>query len=126
MRGFCDEEGFRMVESEVSALNQCWGRAWLEKDEATVDHLMAADYIYIAPRAVVLDRQAIMAVIRSPAYRLEHGSRTEVVIRPLGRDAAIVRQRCQSAGSFEGAPFAEDFRCVMICERQNGEWRIVL
>ena len=112
--------------SELHGLNERWNQAWLEKDAATVEYLMAEDYMYVAPNGLVLDRQAILAIIRSPSYRLDYATRTEVVVRALGREAAVVRHRAQAAGSFEGTAFTDDHRCVMVCERRAGEWRIVL
>ena|SRR5260370_680725 len=112
--------------SELQALNERWNRAWLDKDAATVERLMAEDYLYVAPNGSVLDRQAILAIIRSPSYRLDHATRTEVVVRALGQEAAVVRHRSQAAGSFEGTSFTDDHRCAMVCEKQAGEWRIVL
>jgi uncharacterized protein (TIGR02246 family) len=112
--------------TELHDLNERWGRAWLERDAATVERLMADDYLYVAPRGLVLDREAVLRVIRSPTYRLESTTRTEVVVRGLGPEAALVRHRSQSAGSFEGTSFAEDHRCVMVCHKQSGEWRVVM
>jgi uncharacterized protein (TIGR02246 family) len=112
--------------SEVHALNERWNQAWFDKDAATVERLMADDYIYIAPNGMILDRQAILGIIRSPSYRLDHGTHTEIVVRAMGREAAIVRRRWQGSGSFEGTSFTEDHRCVMVCEKQAGEWRIVM
>ena len=107
-------------------LNERWSRAWLEKDAATVERLMAEDYIYVAPNGLVLDRQAILRIIRSPGYRLDFATRTEIVVRALGNDAAIARHYSQAAGSFEDNPFTDDHACIMICEKQAGEWRIVM
>ena len=112
--------------SELHGLNERWMQAWLEKDAAAVDRLMADDYIYVAPNGSVLDRQAILRIIRSPNYRLDRGSRTEVVVRAIGHDAAVVRHRCQAAGSFEGTSFTDDHQCVMVWERQAGQWRVVM
>jgi hypothetical protein len=112
--------------SEVHSLNERWNQAWLEKDAATVDRLMAEDYIYVAPNGSILDRHAILTIIRSPTYRLDYARRTEVLVRALGHEAAIVRHGSQAAGSFEGTSFTDDHRCVMICERQAGEWRVVM
>ena len=75
---------------------------------------------------MVLDRQAVLGIIRSPSYRLDQGTRTEVVVRPLGHEAAVVRHRYQGAGSIEGTSFADDQRCVMVWEKQAGEWRLVM
>ena len=111
--------------SEVQGLAELWFQAWLDKDAATVERLMADDYLYIAPSGVVLDRQAILAIIRSPSYRLEQGRRSEVVVRALGSEAAVERHRYQGSGSFEGTSFTDDQRGVMIWEKQAGTWRLV-
>ncbi len=100
-------------------------RGW-RKTLVTVERLMAEDYLYIGPNGLVLDRAAILAVIGSPSYRLEHGTRTEIVVRGIGDEAGIVRHRWQGAGSFEGTSFRDDNRCVMVWEKQAGEWRVVL
>jgi uncharacterized protein (TIGR02246 family) len=112
--------------AELHALSERWFQAWLEKDAATVERLTAEDYLYVAPNGLVLDRQAILAVIRSPSYRLDRGTRTEVVVRAVGQEAAVVRHRYQGAGSFEGASFTDDQRCVMVWEKHAGEWRLVM
>src|SRR5262245_24071691 len=112
--------------SELHDLSERWFQAWLEKDAETVDRLAADDYVYIAPSGMVLDRQAILRVIRSPSYRLDHGTRTEIVVRPLGTEAAVVRHRYQGAGSFEGKAFTDDQRCVMVWEKQARAWRLVM
>jgi hypothetical protein len=112
--------------SEIQGLNERWFQAWREKDDATVERLMADDYIYIAPSGLTLDHQAILAIIRSPSYRLDHCARDEMVVRALSEGAAIVRYRCQASGSFEGTSFTDDHTCIMACEKQAGEWRIVM
>jgi uncharacterized protein (TIGR02246 family) len=114
------------MNSELEALSARWFQAWLQKDAATVERLMAEDYIYISPSGPVLDRQAILAIVRSPTYRLDQGTRTDVVVRPLGREAGLVRHHYQGSGSFDGTPFRDDQRCVMIWEKQAGEWRLVM
>ena len=114
------------MSSQLHDLSERWFQAWLEKDAATVERLAAEDYIYIAPGGAMLDRQAILGIIRSPSYRLDHGRRTEIVVRPLGHEAAVVRHRYQGAGSFEGTSFTDDHRGVMVWEQQAGEWRLVM
>ena len=112
--------------AELQRLNETWNGAWLENDAATVERLMAEDYLYVAPNGQVLDRPSILGIVRSPSYRLDRSTRTEVVVRPLGNDAAIIRHRSQAAGAFEGVAFEEDHRCVMVCVRQGADWRIVM
>jgi hypothetical protein len=114
------------VSSELQGLSERWFQAWLEKDVATVERLAADDYAYVGPNGLVLDRQAILAIIRSPSYRLDHGTRSEVVVRALGQEAGVVRHRYQGAGSFKGTSFTDDHRCVMVWEKQAGQWRLVM
>jgi uncharacterized protein (TIGR02246 family) len=112
--------------AEVGDLSARWFQAWLDKDAGTIERLAASDYVYVSPTGSILDRQAILAIIRAPSYRLDRGTRTEIVVRALGPDAALVRHRYQGAGAFEGAEFIDDQRCVMIWERQAGAWRLVM
>ena len=112
--------------SELHGLSERWFQAWLQKDTATVERLMAEDYLYIGPSGLVLDRQAILAIVRSPNYRLDRGTRTDVVVRALGHEAAVVRHRYQGAGSFEGTSFTDDHQCVMVWEKHAGQWRLVM
>jgi ketosteroid isomerase-like protein len=114
-----------MMLADLHRVNETWLRAWFEKDAATVERLMAEDYVYVAPSGQVLDRAAILGIIRSPSYRLHHGNRAEVVVRPLGTEAAVIRHRWQGEGTFEGTAFKDDHRCVMVCARQGGEWQVV-
>ena len=112
--------------AELHDLCERWFQAWLDKDAASVQRLAAEDYLYIAPSGSPLDRQAILAIIRSPSYRLDHGTRSEIVVRPLGQDAAVVRHHYQGAGTFEGTAFTDDQRCVMVWEKQAGQWQLVM
>jgi uncharacterized protein (TIGR02246 family) len=112
--------------TEVRGLSERWFRAWLDKDAATVDELAADDYLYVAPNGSTMDRAGILAIIRSPSYRLERGARSEVVVRAMGDDAAVVRHHYQGAGSFDGNSFTDDQRCVMVWEKQAAGWRLVM
>ena len=113
--------------SELHDLADRWFTAWLKKDAAMVEQLAADDYVYVGPSGWVVDRAAVLAVIRSPSYRLDHAHRSEITVRALGPDAAVVRHRYQGAGSYDGKAFSDDQRCVMIWHRESGgRWRLVM
>jgi uncharacterized protein (TIGR02246 family) len=114
------------VNSELEQLNERWNRAWLEKDAATVERLMADDYVYVAPTGQAQSRETILGIIRSPGYRLHHWTRTNVVVRMLGDTAAVIRHRGQGEGEFDGKPFKEDHSLVMVCARVAGEWQVIM
>jgi hypothetical protein len=111
---------------ELEQMNQRWHRAWLEKDAANVERLMADDYVYVAPTGQAHDRETILRVIRSPGYRLHRWTRTNVVTRMLGDSAAVIRDRTQAEGEFEGKQFKDDHACVRVCTLVRGEWQIVM
>lgn len=111
---------------EVEQLNAAWSDAWLQKDVSAVEKMMANDYIYIAPNGLVMDRQRILEIIRSPSYRLYNGTRTVAAVKQLGSDAIAVVHRWQGSGTFEGRPFVDDHRCTRVWARQGGHWQVVL
>jgi hypothetical protein len=88
--------------TDVRTLSEQWFQAWLAKDAEVIDRLAADDYIYVGPGGVVMDRAKILSVIRAPGHRLDHGVRTEIVVRSLGAEAMLVRHHYEGAGSFEG------------------------
>jgi hypothetical protein len=122
---FSSVEGLSMT-VDLERFNQIWAQAWLDKNAALVEKLMADEYMYIAPNGQMLDRQAILKIIRSPGYHLDNGTRTEVIIKPVGEDAAVVMHRSQAEGRFEGKSFKDDYRCTMLCIRHGDEWRVML
>ena len=114
------------VTADLEHLNEMWNRAWLERDVALVEKLMADEYLYVAPNGKLLDRKAILNIIKSPNYRLDNSTRTPVVIKPVGADAGIMVFQSQAAGTFEGKGFKDDNKCTMVCVRRDSEWRILL
>ncbi len=114
------------VTADLEHLNEIWNRAWLERDIALVEKLMADDYVYIAPNGKLLDRAAILNIIKSPGYRLDNSARTPVLIKPVGTDAAVMVFHSQAAGTFEGKSFKDDHKCTMLCVRRDSAWRVLL
>ncbi|HET6489570.1 MAG TPA: nuclear transport factor 2 family protein [Syntrophales bacterium] len=112
--------------AELEQLNQDWTKAWLERDAATVDRLMAPEYVYVTPSGQVIDRQTILGIIRSPEYRLASGTRSEVWVMPLGEDTAAVMSRWQGEGSYQGHPFQDDHRCTSVFVHREVGWQLAL
>ena len=111
------------VRAELERLSHAWINAWLTKDVAAIEARMAPEYTYIAPNGQVLDRQRILAIVRSPGYRLDRSTSSEVQITPF-TDSAIVLRRAHSSGSHEGQAFTEDHRCSSVWLRRQGVWQL--
>ena len=112
------------MRDELESLIAAWQQAWFAKDAAAIGQMMADDYAYVAPNGAIMDRAAILQVVGDPTYGLTGGTHTEKVIVMLGDSAALVRRRWQGTGTFRGQTFAEDHRCVTVCDRSDGRWRI--
>src|SRR5262245_41002935 len=108
-----------MDRKDIEHLNQIWNQAWLEKNAALVEKLMADDYLYIAPNGKLLDRTTILDIIKSPSYRLDHSTRTPVLIKTVGEDAAVMVFHSQAAGALEGKSFKDHYQCTMLCVRHG-------
>ena len=110
--------------TDVDALMTAWQNAWFAKDRSAIAEMTTDDYVYVAPNGAVMDRATILGVVADPTYALTSGAHTETVIVMLGEGAAMVRRRWQGRGTYRAQEFVEDHRCVTICDRCGGQWRI--
>jgi hypothetical protein len=111
------------VHDEIERLNHEWINAWLAKDVDAIEARMAPEYTYIAPNGQVVDRERILAVVRSPAYRLDRATSSEVHITRF-EGSAILLRRSQASGSYDGQAFTEDHRCSSVWLRRGGVWQL--
>ncbi len=98
--------------------------AWAARDKATLEELIAPDFVYFTSKGGEWSRARWLAFMLSPAYRLDAARRTEIVVHSTG-DVAIASTRWIGNGSFEGRPFRDDQRCSMAIVREGGSWRIL-
>ena len=112
------------MRTDVETLMTAWQDAWFTKNGHAIAEMMTDDYIYVAPNGAVMDRTTILGVVDDPTYALTGGAHTETVVSMLGEGAAMVRRRWQGRGTYRGQEFVEDHRCVTICDRSSGQWRI--
>jgi hypothetical protein len=96
----------------------------MTKDASAIAQMMAEDYVYVGPNGAVLDRAAILQIAGDPTYGIMLGTHTEIIVVMPGEGAALVRHRWQGTGTFRGQVFVDDHRCVTICDRSSGRWRI--
>jgi ketosteroid isomerase-like protein len=112
------------MRTDVETLMMAWQDAWFTKNAGAIAEMMTDDYIYVAPNGAVMDWATILGVVGDPTYALTAGAHTETVVSMLGEGAAMVRRRWQGSGTYGGQDFVEDHRCVTICDRSSGQWRI--
>ena len=108
---------------DPAALTSAWF-AWRTKDASAVERMIAVDYVYVAPNGAVMDREAILGIIKDPSYGIASGAHTEVAVMQLGSDVALVRHHWRGQGTIHGKVFVDDHQCVMIWFRSEGRWRV--
>jgi hypothetical protein len=111
------------VQPELEHLTHAWIKAWLAKDVAAIEARMAPEYTYVGPNGQVLDRERILAIVRSPGYRLDRATSSEIHITRF-KDSAILLRRSQASGSFDGQGFTEDHRCSSVWLHRRGAWKL--
>ena len=112
------------MRADIEALMTAWQDAWFAKNGRAIADMMTDDYTYVAPSGAVMDRATILGVVNDATYALSGGAHSETAVTMLGEGAAMVRRRWPDRGTYRGQEFVEDHRCVTICERSSGEWRI--
>lgn len=111
---------------KLERVKEKWNQAWLDRDSGTVEAITADDYVYIGPQGQVLDRAAILEIVRSPTYRLAEGKWTGVSVSHLSDDCALVLDRFQGEGEYRGQEFEEDHRHTTVWVRRKGRWQVRL
>ncbi|HKB79100.1 MAG TPA: nuclear transport factor 2 family protein [Thermoanaerobaculia bacterium] len=109
---------------DIERLHQAWITAWLENDAETIGKMMTAEYVYVAPNGKVLEREAILAIVRSPTYRLDRAPKSRSRVFPLAPGAVVLVHHSRATGSFEGRAFADNFRIATIFVKRGRTWKV--
>jgi hypothetical protein len=89
--------------------------AWLRKDVAGFEALLSPAYVYFTSDGGVMDRSAIVAMLASPKYIIDSGSRDELETH-VQADVVVVSTRWRGRGSYEGKAFVDDQRCSVVVD----------
>ena len=112
---------------DLSGLANDWAAAELGGDTASLEEILADDFVGVGPRGFSLTREQWIA--RHDTGSLEYRSfgLDEAEVRTYG-DAAIVVCRQTAAGVYEDEngryDIDERFRATLVFVRQKGHWRL--
>jgi ketosteroid isomerase-like protein len=101
-----------------------YDEAWNQKDSATVDKILAADYVYFSSTGAVVSRQQTMDILKSPQYKLTSAERTEIRTFRTG-DTTIVSSRWKGKGTYGDEAINDDQRCSLVFTRESGVWKLL-
>lgn len=112
------------VTAELTQIEHRLVKAWLDRDRATVDSILAADWSVIDLTGRMLTKNDVMKELSSGERRIESGSVDELNVRAFG-EVAIVTGRSVLSGSYKGQHASVVQRFTDVFARRNGRWEIV-
>ena len=113
-----DMARLRAIQQELSA-------AWMAHDRATLERLIAPEWVVTHVMGERIDRaEALRDMVDSDATQMTANDVDEIEIRVFG-DAAVVTGRTHASGTQSGAPFDVWLRFTDVFVRRGDQWQAV-
>jgi len=100
-------------ETTARVVLEKYDQAWLSKNVKAFEALLSPSYLYFTSSGRVMERKEMLAMLASPDYKIESGSRDEVRVL-VTESTAILSTRWRGKGTYEGKPFLDDQRCSVV------------
>ena len=112
-----DEDEVRRIEIE-------WGDAFERRDMATLDRLMADEYILTDPLGSVRSKAESLAALKTNEVLFESTNSDDVNVRING-DTAVVTGRSTFRGRYKGWSMAGQYQYTDVLVKRQGSWKAV-
>jgi ketosteroid isomerase-like protein len=113
-----------MNTQQIDSFLATWSNAERDGDVATLDALLADDFVGVGPLGFALPKAAWMGRHASGELKYEQFAVDEVDARPRG-DVAVITARHTAAGSYNGHPIPTALRATLVLAGDAGEPRLV-
>ena len=110
-----DEESLRRLDRE-------WNEAYLNRDTAALDRILADDWTAIDGAGLVVSKRQLIERVASGPPPFDWHEFDEFRLRVFG-DAAVVTGRLSARGRGEGGEFSFRQRYTRVYVKREGEWR---
>jgi len=111
-------------EQVVLEVQRQWMEAIRDKDAATLDRILADDYVYTDSRGGVTNKADSLRQTQNQTDRMKAFHTSDETARVYG-DMAIVTGRLRVEGVAGGQPYDAEVRFTDILARIDGRWRAV-
>jgi ketosteroid isomerase-like protein len=112
------------VVAHLKQLSDNWDRVIVAKDAAAIAGNMAEDFRIIDRRGNIEGKKAFVEGILDAKLTIDPYTVEDFEVRLYG-DTALLSGRTQMTGTYEGKPFASNYRYIDIYVRKGGAWKIV-
>ena len=113
------------TEETIAALDTEYQLAVERNDAATMDRILADDFVLVTGSGKVFSKQDLLDEARGGRIVYEHQRDAEQVVRVWG-DTAVITALLSAKGTEEGTPFAYRVWFSDTYVRLAGGWRYVL
>jgi ketosteroid isomerase-like protein len=113
------------VVAEITELERKLAAAWVQRDRAFIEALLAPEWSVIDPSGAVLTRQQVLTeAFLTTDRRIDTMTVDDLHVRPLG-DAAVATGRTRATGSYRGEISSVALRFTDVFVRRDERWQVV-
>jgi ketosteroid isomerase-like protein len=109
---------------EVKTLALERSRALVGRDLATLDRILAPEFVYTNASGDFADKQTYLARVSSPRVAWISQELRDVEVRVVG-DTAVLTAEVHDRATYEGQPLDATFRSTFVYVRSAAGWRCV-
>jgi hypothetical protein len=111
------------AQTENTHLEQSWMAAWVTKDRATCQRILADDFLLTSARGALMSKSEWLAGAMGPFVCTDFHWE-QIQVRPFG-DAAVVHGRSRQQATVAGQDWSGVFLVTDVWVRRNGLWQVV-
>ncbi len=111
------------VEQKLRQMNEEWVKAFVERDAATLDRIMADDFFFTYPLEGD-DKEQFIGDLVSGDLTAEFMNRDKVTVRVFG-STAVLTCRDTARWSYKGREISGQYKTVHIYSERDGRWQLV-
>ena len=106
----------------VRQLNDEWVKALVRGDVATLERIMADDFVFAYPLEGD-DKAQFIADVTSRDLKVEHLSRAQVSVRVFG-STAVLTARDSAKWIYHGREIAGQYKIIQVFSERGGRWQL--
>ena len=111
------------ADQEIQSLERAWMAAWVERDRATCERILADDFVLTSARGILMPKNDWLAGAMS-SFACTAFAWEELLVRPFG-ETAIVHGRSRQQASVAGQDWSGVFLVTDVWVRRDGRWQVV-
>jgi ketosteroid isomerase-like protein len=110
------------VEQHLRQMNDEWVKAMVRADGATLDRIMAEDFVFSYPLEGD-DKAQFITDVTSGNLKIQHISREQVSVRVFGT-TAVLTARDSATWLYHGREFSGQYKIMQVYAHREGDWKL--